>query len=358
MASATQIINQIPNALNQAVGMVTFVVALCGIALTYFGKKVYWIGVFLSGMPVGMLLGGAVAAAAGWGEVGITGGAIAGGMATGMLALAMTKLAVFFIGLLAGGLLAVLLGANEPLVVLCVALVCGVAALFVYDWAIIVGTAFTGAVMLVFVTMNVISFAQLGRPSMLPGNFLTYLFHLGQQAFHAGTVYGATRTALRDLCLLVFFFGSGVAVQLNLHKIFKRNNTPEKNGNRLENSGKRIKNGGRQSKQVPLKASRPEPSGLWQVRVISGGNIIKVQRIGSAPMVIGRGKDADIRVNDEMMSRRHLEIRPYRNNGVKIRDLGSTNGTWKKGKQSIVEDIPEHRDWYQAGQVQVMIQKA
>lgn len=46
--------------------------------------------------------------------------------------------------------------------------------------------------------------------------------------------------------------------------------------------------------------------------------------------VIGRGAEADIRLEDEMISRRHCEI-SWDGGKVTIRDLGSTNGTFVDG---------------------------
>ncbi len=47
---------------------------------------------------------------------------------------------------------------------------------------------------------------------------------------------------------------------------------------------------------------------------------------------IGRGNDADLQLIDERVSRDHctLEVAP---DGVRLRDLGSRNGTWLKGKR-------------------------
>jgi diguanylate cyclase (GGDEF)-like protein len=49
--------------------------------------------------------------------------------------------------------------------------------------------------------------------------------------------------------------------------------------------------------------------------------------LGDAPMVIGRGNDADIRINDNSVSRRHARIQPGADGYYAI-DLQSTNGTF------------------------------
>jgi hypothetical protein len=53
-------------------------------------------------------------------------------------------------------------------------------------------------------------------------------------------------------------------------------------------------------------------------------------------IVIGRGNDADLRVNDPGVSRRHLEVRVSEDESgqrISVHDLGSTNGVLVNGKR-------------------------
>src|SRR5947208_3476658 len=54
--------------------------------------------------------------------------------------------------------------------------------------------------------------------------------------------------------------------------------------------------------------------------------------LGESPLVIGRGSEADIRINDNSVSRRHARIQPGADGFYAI-DLQSTNGTF-------VNDVP------------------
>jgi len=49
--------------------------------------------------------------------------------------------------------------------------------------------------------------------------------------------------------------------------------------------------------------------------------------IGEKPLVLGRGEDCDIRITDHSVSRKHARI-DFDPEGVKVTDLGSTNGTF------------------------------
>ena len=81
----------------------------------------------------------------------------------------------------------------------------------------------------------------------------------------------------------------------------------------------------------------PDPSET-QVRRATATLDINGERLPLAPpgIVVGRGNDADLRVNDPGVSRRHVEFRVTEDaNGprVSVHDLGSTNGVLVNGKR-------------------------
>jgi diguanylate cyclase (GGDEF)-like protein len=67
--------------------------------------------------------------------------------------------------------------------------------------------------------------------------------------------------------------------------------------------------------------------------IVSGGETVGQQvKIGDG-CVIGRAADADIRVTDDGVSRRHAEIRLGADGTVQLVDLGSRNGTFRNGER-------------------------
>lgn len=73
--------------------------------------------------------------------------------------------------------------------------------------------------------------------------------------------------------------------------------------------------------------------------IIKGKGHDKSVEIDKDSCVLGRGKECDIVIDDDLISRKHLKI-SMRNNELMIEELGSTNGTWinnskiEKGKKT------------------------
>ncbi|MGN6781557.1 MAG: FHA domain-containing protein FhaB/FipA [Marmoricola sp.] len=80
----------------------------------------------------------------------------------------------------------------------------------------------------------------------------------------------------------------------------------------------------RQRRAKPVRTRRGEPS---QVVIVEGGNTGEVVALGDAPLLIGRGTDAAIRLDDDYVSTRHARIVGSAGQWM-VEDLGSTNGTY------------------------------
>ena len=87
----------------------------------------------------------------------------------------------------------------------------------------------------------------------------------------------------------------------------------------------RATGGGRQPKpKKPAKQRRGAPT---QVIVTSGTNSGATAALADAPILIGRGSDAAIRLEDDYVSTRHARIAASGDQWF-VEDLGSTNGTY------------------------------
>jgi pSer/pThr/pTyr-binding forkhead associated (FHA) protein len=69
------------------------------------------------------------------------------------------------------------------------------------------------------------------------------------------------------------------------------------------------------------------------------GDVVHVTKPSA---IVGRGSEADVRIDDRDVSRRHCEIL-VRPDGVIVRDLGSTHGTWYEGRRIDGEIRIAHR---------------
>jgi hypothetical protein len=77
-------------------------------------------------------------------------------------------------------------------------------------------------------------------------------------------------------------------------------------------------------RQKPAKRPRGMPS---QVVVVDGPNAGQAAQLDDAPVLIGRGPDAAIRLDDDYVSTRHARI-GLSEDTYYVEDLGSTNGTY------------------------------
>ena len=84
----------------------------------------------------------------------------------------------------------------------------------------------------------------------------------------------------------------------------------------------------------------------------------KAQRweINCTPVVIGRSTGANIRIEDDSMSRRHLMIL-LEEDGYVVRDLNSRNGTWVGGERVAIVPLRDH-DSIRAGSTDFVFEEA
>ena len=78
------------------------------------------------------------------------------------------------------------------------------------------------------------------------------------------------------------------------------------------------------NKAKPAKPRRGVPT---QVVIVEGGNKGEAISLDQAPLLIGRGNDAAIRLDDDYVSTRHARIASSGEQWF-VEDLGSTNGTY------------------------------
>ena len=78
------------------------------------------------------------------------------------------------------------------------------------------------------------------------------------------------------------------------------------------------------ARSKPAKPRRGTPTA---VAIVEGGNKGEVIPLDKAPLLIGRGNDAAIRLDDDYVSTRHARIAASADQWF-VEDLGSTNGTY------------------------------
>ena len=80
-------------------------------------------------------------------------------------------------------------------------------------------------------------------------------------------------------------------------------------------------------KQAPARAAKRPRGAPTQVVVVDGANAGETVSLDDAPILIGRGSDAAIRLDDDYVSTRHARIASSGDQWF-VEDLGSTTGTY------------------------------
>jgi two-component system, cell cycle response regulator len=94
------------------------------------------------------------------------------------------------------------------------------------------------------------------------------------------------------------------------------------------------------AKEAPLSPVAAGENKKPYLIVIAGAHVGELHRLTKRRTVIGRGPRADIRLIDEGVSRCHTEI-VLEADGIKARDLGSTNGTYKNGSRAALSELAD-----------------
>lgn len=83
------------------------------------------------------------------------------------------------------------------------------------------------------------------------------------------------------------------------------------------------------------------------VLALSGSRLGRLFTLGDEPLLIGRSPECDVYLPEQGVSRRHAQIE-WRGDAVRLRDLGSTNGTFVNGVH-VEEHLLEDGDRVQIG---------
>lgn len=94
----------------------------------------------------------------------------------------------------------------------------------------------------------------------------------------------------------------------------------------------------KQKAPVKTKSRKPARGNPTKLQIVSGPNAGQSVPLGDKPILLGRGTDAAIRLDDDYVSTRHAR---FATNGEQwfVEDLGSTNGTYL-GSQRLTSPTP------------------
>lgn len=107
--------------------------------------------------------------------------------------------------------------------------------------------------------------------------------------------------------------------------------------------GARVPEAARASEQAPRRPKAGKPprkrrGSATHLLVVEGDNVGARAELDDAPLLIGRGTDAAIRLDDDYVSTRHARVVASDGQWF-VEDLGSTNGTYV-GASRITQPTP------------------
>ncbi len=105
---------------------------------------------------------------------------------------------------------------------------------------------------------------------------------------------------------------------------------------------------------MPVEPVRPTSATTGELKIHGAESDGKVVPLGFHRYIIGRDKDCDLRLQSPTVSRHHCVIKRDEFT-VRVRDLGSRNGTLVNGEQIQAETVLHHDDKVQVGDVTIQI---
>ncbi|MEZ4599555.1 MAG: DUF4203 domain-containing protein [Syntrophotaleaceae bacterium] len=285
-----------------------------GLCLVY-GFRIYQFVVMLPGFLLGGLAG-FVLGAMQWGEIAGVLVALVGACFGAGLAWGLHQLAIFILGAVGGGIIVIAVSETvwnttpDELIILIGALLGGGLLLYLAKAFIIVKSSFIGALLI---------------------------------------AYGAGQLVNPIIWIALTLLGIGI--QFGVARVFRLKIGSEDEGTSVVAK--------KEVTPPPLQKADPArlPVPAWNLAVFQDGSHIATYQLDTGIYCLGRDDEAHFRVEDDAVSRRHLEITVSEQGEVQLQDLGSANGTWKLGQQLITEDTPECGTWYQMGRAQVVFQR-
>ena len=98
-------------------------------------------------------------------------------------------------------------------------------------------------------------------------------------------------------------------------------------GARIDSTPRADRKADRQARKASNKPAKRPRGAPTHVAIVEGANEGETVSLDDAPILIGRGSDAAIRLDDDYVSTRHARIASSGDQWF-VEDLGSTNGTY------------------------------